>query len=88
MARSERLAGMCDLAWRRRQGQHGEAAAWLSPEPPAPEEVLVIERVLARLDETAPLWNALPVGGSLTFAWPSTQITALSRDGTIVVTAI
>ncbi len=71
MARSERLAALCDVAWRRRAGQKpdGQRTA------PAllPEDVGSIERVVARLEILAPLWRALPVGGELVFTWPSTE---------------
>jgi hypothetical protein len=73
MATSERFAGICDLAWRRRQGQQGEAAAWLKPDPLSPEDEAVVERVLGHLDEIARIWNALPVGGSITFRWPGVE---------------
>jgi hypothetical protein len=71
MARSERLAALCDVAWRRRAGQKpdGQRTA------PAllPEDVGSIERVVARLEILAPLWRALPVGSELVFTWPSTE---------------
>jgi hypothetical protein len=73
MARSERFTGICDLAWRRRHGQRGEAAAWLKPDPLSPEDEAVVERVLGHLDEIARIWSALPVGGAITFAWPGVE---------------
>jgi hypothetical protein len=74
MARSERFAGICDLVWRRRQSQHGEPPAWLKPDLLSPEDMAAVERILGHLDEIARLWSALPVGGSITFAWP--EVTA------------
>ncbi|RAY15245.1 hypothetical protein DPM19_11065 [Actinomadura craniellae] len=73
MATSETYAGFCLIAWKRRHGYRGEAAAWLNPEIPRPEEDPALGRILDRLDRIAPLWNALPVGGSLTFRWPGTE---------------
>jgi len=70
MARSEHLAGLCDLAWRRRAG--AERPAWAGHRPIPAEDRPAIDRVLARLDELAPLWHDLPVGGALTFTWPRT----------------
>jgi hypothetical protein len=69
MARSERLAALCDVAWRRKHGQHadpGRSAPVLGPEDTAD-----VERVVARLEEIAALWRALPVGEELVFQWPN-----------------
>jgi hypothetical protein len=69
MARSEHLAALCDLAFRRKHGQRPD------PARAAPllgtERASDIERVVARLDTLAPEWRALPVGGELVFEWPS-----------------
>jgi hypothetical protein len=70
MARAERLALLCDVAWRRRHGQRGDQKPWLAPAPPTAEEARVIARVLELLEPVAARWHALPVGGSLSFAWP------------------
>jgi hypothetical protein len=69
MARSERLAGLCDVAWRRKHGQRPD----LTRSAPAlrPEDASDVERVVARLDGIAPLWRALPVDGQLVFQWPN-----------------
>jgi hypothetical protein len=68
MAHSERLAGLCDVAWRRKHGQKPD------PGRPAPllrsEDAAEVERVVARLDVIAPLWRALPIEGQLVFEWP------------------
>jgi len=73
MARSERLAASCDVAWRRKHGQHPD------PVRSAPvqrmEDAADVERVVSRLDALAPLWRALPVGGELVFEWPSVMPT-------------
>ncbi|WP_103939706.1 hypothetical protein [Thermomonospora echinospora] len=71
MARSEHLAAVCDLAWRRRRLSRGERPPWVTEPEISEEDRPAVERVLARLDEVAPLWNALDVGGSLAFTWPS-----------------
>jgi hypothetical protein len=70
MSRSEYFAGLCDLAWRRRAG--ARRPAWAEPRPVPPEDKPTVDRILARLDELAPLWHDLPVGGALTFTWPRT----------------
>ena len=68
MERSERLAGLCDIAWRRKHGQKPD------PGRPAPvlrpEDAAAVERVVTRLDVIAPLWRALPVEAALVFEWP------------------
>jgi hypothetical protein len=38
---------------------------------PTREDAERIERVLARLDQLAPIWNALPVDAEMAFVWPS-----------------
>jgi len=81
MSESERLAGLCDVAWRRKHGQrpdHGRPA----PLPKA-EDAAAIERVVARLDAIAPLWRALPVGDELVFEWPSVVPNHAPRCGAI-----
>jgi hypothetical protein len=69
MARSERLAGLSDVAWRRKQGQASD------PTRSAPvlraEDAADVARIVARLELLAPLWRALPVGGELVFRWPN-----------------
>jgi hypothetical protein len=67
---SERLASLCDLAWRRRHGQRPDPAFWHSPSPISALDAARVERVLSRLDQLAPLWNRLPVGGELALTWP------------------
>ena len=69
MARSERLAALCDLAWRRKHGQRPDPTR--SAPIPRIDDTGDIERVVSRLDAIAPLWRALPVGGELVFEWPN-----------------
>jgi len=69
MAKSERLAARCDLAWRRKHGQHPDPAR--SAPASRIEDAADVDRVVSRLDAIAPLWRALPVGGELVFEWPS-----------------
>jgi hypothetical protein len=69
MARSERLAGLCDVAWRRKHGQHPHPLR--SAPVPRAEDATDVERVVSRLDAIARLWRALPVGGELVFEWPN-----------------
>lgn len=68
MARSERLAGVCDLVWRRKQGQRPDPAR--TPPVLRAEDAAEVERIVARLDQIAPLWRALLVGQELVFQWP------------------
>jgi hypothetical protein len=71
MARSERLAGICDVVWRRKHGQRPDPGR---PAPALPaDDVADVARVVARLDVVAPLWRALAVGGELVFEWPGVQ---------------
>ncbi|XRQ15976.1 hypothetical protein ACN3XK_35405 [Actinomadura welshii] len=74
MARSEHLAGLCDLAWRRRAG--AATPAWAERKPIPPDDAPVVERILRHLEELAPLWRDLPVGDALTFTWPHTAVKA------------
>jgi hypothetical protein len=69
MQTSERLAAVCDVAWRRKHGQRPDP--FRSPPVMRPEDTTRVERVVARLDALAPLWRALPVGKKLVFTWPS-----------------
>jgi hypothetical protein len=71
MARSERLASVCDVVWRRKHGQRPEPGR---PAPGLPAaDAADVERVVARLDAVAPLWRALAVGGELVFEWPGVR---------------
>ncbi|TDC87776.1 hypothetical protein [Actinomadura sp. 7K507] len=72
MARSEYFAGLCDIVWRRRAG--AETPEWAAREPVPPEDLPTVDRILSHLDELAPLWRDLPVGGALTFTWPDTTV--------------
>ena len=69
MAQSERLAAFCDVAWRRKQGQHPDPAR--SAPVPRTEDAADVERLVSRLDVIAPLWRALSVGDELVFEWPN-----------------
>jgi hypothetical protein len=85
MQASERLAALCDVAWRRRHGQRPDPFRF--PPVARPEDASRIERVVARLDSLAPLWRALPVGKRLVFAWPNVtpkneaELSRFVRDG-------
>ncbi|HYP77332.1 MAG TPA: hypothetical protein VER12_15285 [Polyangiaceae bacterium] len=67
---SERLAALCDLAWRRRHGQRPSSVLWHAGSPISAVDAASVERVVLRLDQLAALWNQLPVGGELAFRWP------------------
>ncbi|MGH3243782.1 MAG: hypothetical protein ACRDNL_25610 [Spirillospora sp.] len=73
MATSEYVAGLCDLAWRRRSG--AATPAWSERRTIPPEDVPTIDQILTHLDDLAPLWHDLPIGGALTFTWPQTTAT-------------
>jgi hypothetical protein len=83
MAVSERLAGLCDLAWRRRRGQRPDPARWHVAAPLSTEDAPRVARVVARLDELARAWGSLPVGGELRFEWPS--VVPVSPSGRIAL---
>ncbi|MFI0374408.1 hypothetical protein ACH35V_41675 [Actinomadura sp. 1N219] len=73
MATSEYFAGICDVAWRRRAG--ATAPVWADGKSIPPEDAPTVDRILNRLDELAPLWRDLPIGGALTFTWPHPAVT-------------
>jgi hypothetical protein len=73
MAVSERLAAACDLAFRRRHGQRPDPTRPAPPATASAEDAARIDRVVARLGQLAPVWNALPVGGRMVFSWPGLQ---------------
>lgn len=74
METSERLAALCDVAWRRKHGQRPDALR-KAPEALSENDVACVAKVVARLDELARLWRALPIGGELSFEWPNTGST-------------
>ncbi|WP_042384257.1 hypothetical protein [Streptacidiphilus melanogenes] len=73
MARSETLASLCEPLWKQRAGQRADLPIWFASRASASgiSDPPLVERILARLDEFAACWHALPVGGSVTLAWPS-----------------
>ena len=68
LEQSERLAALCGVAWRRKQGQHPDPMR--SAPVPRSVDVAKVQRVVSRLDAIAPLWRALSVGEELVFEWP------------------
>lgn len=79
MARSEELASICQPLWELRAGHRRELPLWFSSlTPDSLEPSPLRERILARLDEFAARWHALPVGRSITLSWP------LDRQGRVV----
>ena len=70
MATSERLAAVCDVAFRRKHGHRADPLR-TPPPPVSAADAAKVERVVTRLDALAPLWRSLPIGGELVFEWPS-----------------
>jgi hypothetical protein len=71
MARSERLASLCEPLWKLRAGQRSDLPDWFASMASGITESPLVERILVRLDDFAARWHALPVGGSVTLSWPS-----------------
>ncbi len=71
MGRSEDLAGVCQPLWELRTGHRREPPIWFGNVPPDVLRSPLVERILARLDEFAARWQALPAGGSITLPWPA-----------------
>ncbi|MFB6550298.1 hypothetical protein [Streptomyces sp. NPDC056405] len=65
MARSEELAGIAVPVWEVRRCHARELPAYVTAGAIPP----VVDRIVARFDEYADRWHALPVGGSLTVTW-------------------
>jgi hypothetical protein len=70
MGRSEDLASVCQVLWQLRAGHRSETPPWLDRVPPEDLASGLTDRILARLDEFAARWHALPPGGSVTLSWP------------------
>lgn len=73
---SERLAGLCDLAFRRRSGQRPDPGRAPSQSVATPEDGPRITQVVDVLERLAPRWRALPPGGELVFVWPTIEPTS------------
>ncbi|NEB76045.1 hypothetical protein G3I40_12545 [Streptomyces sp. SID14478] len=65
MARSEALAASAVAVWEVRHGHAKTLPAYVSGDELPP----VIDRIMARFDDYAQRWHALPVGGSLELDW-------------------
>ncbi|MEU5345767.1 hypothetical protein AB0H18_33875 [Streptomyces sp. NPDC020766] len=65
MARSEELAGIAVPVWEVRRGHTTALPAYVRAHEVPP----VVDHIVARLDEYADRWHALPVGGSLELTW-------------------
>jgi hypothetical protein len=68
---SERLAGLADLAWRRRAGQQPDPSRARPPDPQTSEEAAAVERIVGRLDELSRAWRRLQPGDALLLPWPT-----------------
>jgi hypothetical protein len=78
MGRSEDLATICQPLWELRAGHRRKLPSWGGRVMPGVLEPALTERILARLDEFAARWHALPAGGSITLYWP------LDRQGRLL----
>lgn len=65
MIRSEELVGIVVPVWELRRGLARELPAYVTAKPIPP----VVDRIVARCDDHANPWHALPIGGSLTLTW-------------------
>lgn len=70
MARSERLASICQPLWAFRAGHRSELPLWFSQVMQEVADEDLVDRIVARLDEFADRWHALPVAGAITLTWP------------------
>ena len=74
MGRSEELAGLCQVLWEMRAGLRDALPEWAEGRAPADRlDSPLVERILARLDEFAARWHALPPGGGVTLTWPGSS---------------
>jgi hypothetical protein len=73
MGRSEDLASVCRVLWELRAGHRSELPPRFDRVPPEDLESRLTERILARLDEFAARWQALPVADGITLTWPLDQ---------------
>lgn len=65
MARSEELAGIAVPVWEVRRGFADSLPAYVTRSAIPP----VVEQIVARFDDYADRWHALPVGESLSVTW-------------------
>jgi hypothetical protein len=79
MATSEMLAGACQRLWELRAGHIAALPEWFSLIDPETLKPDLVQRILRRLDTFAELWHPLPVGGSITLAWPLSDRARRSR---------
>ncbi len=70
MARSEALAGTCQVLWEMRAGQLASVPEWFSRIEPETLESDLVRRIMERLDDFATRWHTLQAGGSVTLSWP------------------
>ncbi|HWJ08639.1 MAG TPA: hypothetical protein VNS46_04640 [Nocardioides sp.] len=70
MARSERLASLSVALWEVARGRRAPDPAWPGPAAASGVDRDLLDRLLTRYDEFARQWTALPVGRSITVAWP------------------
>jgi hypothetical protein len=79
MARSERLASLTVALWEVVHGRRRPDPAWPGRIEDSEVDPDLRERLFARYDDFAARWSALPVGGSITLAWPFPEGTGKRR---------
>jgi hypothetical protein len=71
MARSEKLASLCEPLWQLRAGHRSGLPDWFGALDPRLPQSPLVERVLTRLNDFATHWRPLPEGAGITLPWPS-----------------
>ncbi|WP_283134686.1 hypothetical protein [Rhizohabitans arisaemae] len=79
MATSEFFAGVCFVLWRKRNSPPQERPPWIPPLDLTADQERQAERILARVDEIAPIWRDLGPGDSVTFTWPQSSPVGVGR---------
>ena len=81
MARSERLASLTVALWEVARGRRRPDPAWPGRVEDSGVEAGLLARLFDRYDDFAARWAALPVGGTITLAWPFPEGTGKRRRG-------
>jgi hypothetical protein len=79
MESSESLASICLPMWELRAGHRTELPAWAARVEPDILRAPLVDRIMARLDEFAERWHALPVGTGITLSWEPPAVSPRPR---------